>query len=393
MIKVAMLTMQRSLNYGAVLQSYALQQTICRFGVHCEILDLLRPVHEGYRSSPRSAALPPYCITSGLSRPSMMVQIKGHVRRLLEIMIDHRRHQRFRRFDQEYLTYSSNSFQCVDDLYAASLDYDAYVTGSDQVWNPTYPYSPEPYFLTFARLGLKRIAYAPSFGVSQLDVGVHDQYRAWLNGINQLSVRERHGAAIIKELTGRQAEVVLDPTLLLTESDWSMIAKNPKTRKPYIFCYNLGDNPDIMTLCRHLQLQTGFRIYSLGNHLRHPVSGVNGIVNAGPQEFLGWIKNAAVVVTDSFHGTVLSVNMRKPFFIIPGQVWGRNSRNSRLESILEILDLKDRVWTQRLPLPSTLNINFDYCNTERLLIIERIKSLRFLRDAIMDDGSIAITKL
>lgn len=388
-----MLTMQRSLNYGAVLQAYALQQSICRFGFHCEILDLLRPVHKGYRSSPRSAPLPPYCNTSGISRPSKKLQIKGHVRRLLDMLIDQRRRQRFRQFDKEYLTYSRNSFQCVDDLYSASLDYDAYVTGSDQVWNPTYPYSPEPYFLTFVRFGIKRIAYAPSFGVSQLDAGVHDQYRAWLNGIYRLSVRERHGAAIIKELTGRQAEVVLDPTLLLTESDWRMMAKNPKTREPYIFCYQLGEIPGIMTLCRHLQSQTGFHIYRLGNHVRYPVLGVNGIVNAGPQEFLGWIKNAAVVVTDSFHGTVLSVNMRKPFYIIPGPVRGRNSRNSRLESMLEILDLKERLWTPDLPLPSALNLNFDYSNSERLLLSERVKSLRFLRDAILGDGSEDITPI
>ena len=132
------------------------------------------------------------------------------------------------------------------------------MTGSDQVWNPTYPYSPEPYFLTFARFGIKRIAYAPSFGVSQLDAGVHDQYRAWLNGIYRLSVRERHGAAIIKELTGRQAEVVLDPTLLLTESDWRMMAKNPKTREPYIFCYQLGEIPGIMRALSTLAVANRF---------------------------------------------------------------------------------------------------------------------------------------
>ena len=380
---VAILTFHRSPNYGAVLQAYALQQTIAKLGFDCEILDLLRPVHTGYRKTNRNAPLVPYAFL-GNNKPivSSRQKVKGSVRALIDSFLTRKSKLRFRQFDQSHLIFSEQSFCCSDDLYGSELDYDCYVTGSDQVWNPTYPYSPEPYFLTFAAKGIPRIAYAPSFGVSEIHKGVHPQYRQWLNEINHLSVRETHGAEIVRQLTGRDAQVVLDPTLLLTSDEWRKIAIKPNINCPYIFCYSLGDVPGLKDLCYHIQRDTGYPIYKIGNTKDLLDQKVHAVLDAGPQEFLGYIMNAAIVVTNSFHGTVLSINMQKPFYTVLSPVTGATSRNSRLLSTLELFSLGERLYGNADELPSSADYGLGYEEIEIKLAVEREKSLSYLKNSM-----------
>lgn len=383
MTRVAILTMQRSPNYGAVLQAYALQQTIAGFGVECEILDLLRPVHAGYRRTKKNAPLEPYAgAASGESQASLLGRAKMSAKTFLEFLVESQRRQRFRQFDQTYLKYSRQSFCCSDDLYDAELDYDAYVTGSDQLWNPAYPYSPEPYFLTFAPQGIPRIAYAPSFGVSEINEEVQPLYRRWLHDITHLSVRETHGADIVRQLTGRDAQVVLDPTFLLTGDEWKTIAKEPNMTRPYIFCYSLNDVPGLMSLCNHVQGITGYPVYKLGNIKDIGNWRIKAVSNAGPQEFLGYIMNAAMVITDAFHGTVFSLNMKKPFFTVPAPGKEANSTNSRFLSVLNLFSLSERLYNPSDRLPSLPDLDIAYGVSSPKLEIEREKSLSYLRHSI-----------
>ncbi len=385
MRKVALLTMQRSNNYGAALQAYALQQRISGLGADCELLDLLRPLHAEYRPSDRFASLAPYS-TRATHRVSLAQMLRGRARHLLGACVSVHRNRRFAEFDATAFRYS-RPFHSADELYAASLNYDAYVTGSDQVWNPSYPYSPEPYFLTFAREAKPRIAYAPSFGVATLHSAVQDNYRKWLNGITSLSVREHHGAEIIRSLTGRSAEVVLDPTLLLDASEWAGVAVRPRVRKPYILCYSLSEPPGFVSLCRYVREATGYPMFrvEIGGRLIRP--GINTVRDAGPREFLGWIMDAALVVTNSFHGTCLSILFRKPFHSVLSSELGPNSRNSRLESLLDLVGLRDRALAANTTLPTAAIPDIDYDAVHERLAVVRDASLRYLQVAIMNNAT------
>jgi hypothetical protein len=388
MKKIAILTFQRVQNYGAVLQAYALQKTINRFGFNCEILDLLRPQHAGFKATSSNAQLEPYQISAGQNRgqKSVCIRTKHLIADLLESLLLSQRQKMFEKFEQTQLKFSSSSYSCIEELCVSKQEYDAYVTGSDQVWNPTYCWNPEPFFLTFAVPGKTRIAYAPSFGVDEIDTKVQPLYAEWLRGITHLSVRETHGADIITQLSGRKANVVLDPTLLLSGDDWKALAKKPSHNKPYIFCYSVGDVPGLMDLCYHVQKLTGYPIYKI-RKAREAAKDVfnwriKAIRNAGPKEFLGYLINAAIVVTNSFHGTVLSINLQKPFFSVASLQTNTHSRNSRLYSILQLLSVTDRLYTMDHTRPSIKDLQLSYDAINKTLEKERKKSFSFLHGAI-----------
>jgi len=379
MRKAAILTMQRSQNYGAVLQAYALQQAIEGLGLKCQILDLLRPLHVGYKYTSHNAPLESYKnITSNKHSHSLQLNVKNSLWMFLESVLARRKQRRFHKFEQANLQFSPQTFYCSDDLYAAKLDYDFYVTGSDQVWNPNFSHNLEPYFLTFVPPGVPRIAYAPSFGVNDINKSLHSQYIQWLNDITHLSVRETQGAEIIRRLTGRDAKVVLDPTFLLTNDAWRKIAKKPSIKRPYIFCYSLGDVPGLMELCYHVHEVTKFPIYKIGTCKDLCDLRVKAILNAGPQEFLGFIMDAAIVITNSFHGTAFSINMKKNFYTVASPVVGTNSRNSRLFSILDLLGLSSRLLKSNKEIPSLTDFEVSYGTVSTKLAIERENSLSYL---------------
>lgn len=382
MVKIGLLTFQRSPNYGAVLQAYALQQTIEKLGVNCEILDLLRPTHRDYKNTKRNASLESDRKIVAMKRPSLSEKLNVLIRDAADKVLFMQKHRRFRQFDHAYFKISPQSYCSSDELYSASLDFDGYITGSDQVWNPTFPWNPEPYFLTFAPAGIPRIAYAPSFGVGELDKAFHSLYRRWLTGITHMSIRETQGAKIIRQLTGRDAEVVLDPTFLLSKNEWKALARNPNIKAPYIFCYSVGDTPGLVELCDHVQKVTGYRIYKIGS-LRDVLNPhLKSVMGAGPQEFLGYINKAAIVITNSFHGTVLSMNMQRPFFTVASRVMGKHSRNTRLFSVLKLLSATDRLYKHGDFFPATSMFEMVNDVISNTLAVEREASVTYLKSAI-----------
>jgi hypothetical protein len=389
MKKIAVLTLNRVQNHGALLQAYALQKTLTKLGAHCEILDLLLPRYEQTNIDLRFNQLSGLKQNIGSSKEqskSLKVAIKGWAGETLENFLVAKARLRFCEFSQNCLKFSPITYSSMEDLYTAELDYDAYVTGSDQVWNPTSHWNPEPFFLTFVPPGIARIAYAPSFGVSSIDTVLQPQYSEWLKNLSHLSVREIEGAEIIKQLTGRNPEVVLDPTLLLTADDWKALAIKPDIKKPYIFCYSVGDVPGLMPLCYHVQKLTGYPIYKI-NKPRHAVKDlcnrrIKAIRDAGPKEFLGYLMNAEIVVTNSFHGTVLSINFQKPFFTVFSSSQNTYSRDSRMLSILKILSASYRLYSPGQELPSTKDFEMTYHTINEKLNMERKKSLSYLNKVI-----------
>lgn len=248
------------------------------------------------------------------------------------------RKQSFKKFTEDNLKIAdfSLSFDNLDDIRLD--DYDCFVAGSDQVWNPTYPHVSRLNFLTFAPK-YKRIALAPSFGLSVLPEHVKPLYTEWLNGIDALSVREEQGAKIIKELTGRNVPVLADPTLCVSKEEWLKIEEKPDydCSEPYVFTYFLGNETNKYR--KYIDAYAKRNNYKVINifDLREPEHYVTNSAH-----FVYLIHNAKMVFTDSFHGSVFSLIMHTPFVVFDRIETGGKGMSSRIETLLKTFSMQNR---------------------------------------------------
>ena len=240
----------------------------------------------------------------------------------------------FERFTKRYLP--TEKVESIDGL-AENADF--FVIGSDQVWNPVWYRSniQDLYLLTFAKPEQK-VCLSPSFGISGLPDDWKPFFRENLKTFPSLNVREKVGAEIIKELTGRDAQVTIDPTLMLDAEEWLKVAKKPHgvaTRKPFLLTYFLGERTektqkDIDEIMKLRDL----KVYHLLD-LSQP-----RVYACGPSEFVYLFSKADIVLTDSFHACVFSFLFNKPFVVYDRVQKGWRSMNSRLESLLSMLQLE-----------------------------------------------------
>lgn len=248
------------------------------------------------------------------------------------------RHNKFKNFNKKYLHISDViiSHNNMNDEWLKHYDY--FVCGSDQIWNPGYTTTSDLAFLSFASRE-KCIALSPSFGVSEIPESLHNMYCDGINGIEMLSVREEAGKKIIFDLTGRNAEVLVDPTMAIDVSEWEKIATKPEIELPdkYLLCYFLGkvDNK-YRTIIKKIAEKNNLEIVSLFD-IEH-----TEYYSLDPSEVLYCIKNATMVTTDSFHGTVFSILFHKDFTVFERNEGGL-SMSSRLETLLKRFGLQSKL--------------------------------------------------
>jgi len=371
MTTVGTITYHESNNYGAILQAYALQEILVDMGYISEIIDYSK-------FQPGIATLSRY-------RRVRRFVWQGIVKRM---SVGRKRQKRTEEFRRKYLRQSARKYYNAETLHSTPPLYDAYITGSDQVWNPIINNNDSSWFLTFAPLGKKRISYAASFGISQIQDRFISDYSKWLKQIHYLSTREAEGKQIIEQLTGRNAEILLDPTLLLDQDQWCQIAVPYKSSKPYILCYCMqGDkevNKNITEIARQVLALTGWGIIYIGQKeymQLHPWR--RSVFDAGPAEFLGLFQNASFIVTNSFHGIAFAVNYRKSFFVIINQaLLPEKTSNSRITTLLKTFKLEHRLLPVGEGLPSESVLDVDYQPIETILQEEKQRSIDFLRNAL-----------
>lgn len=283
-----------------------------------------------------------------------------------------KRSQRFRQFSDEKLHISSillNRENITKD-WIEGIDY--FICGSDQIWNPNYATTSELAFCSFAPE--KTICLSPSFGVSKIPTYRMDEYRCWLKKIKTLSVRENAGQKIIKILTGRNAEILIDPTMLIPVEKWKQLCKAPKEELPehYIVCYFLG----------RVDKEYYNKIVKFSKSKGLPVIMLFDITAPAyyaydPAEVLYTIQHADYVLTDSFHGTVFSILFHKNFYVFTRNE-GKVSMNSRIETLLEKFDFENRVLGDRSE--DILNVQWE--KMDFILEEERKKAQKYLVEAL-----------
>jgi hypothetical protein len=290
----------------------------------------------------------------------------------------------FSSFQSKYLNISKDTYHNSNDLKRADMIYDGVITGSDQVWNPLITQNDLSYFLNFISNSNKKISYAASFGTESIPEDFQGKIALELQSIKHLSVREVTGAGIIKRSSGRDAQVVVDPTLLLSCEEWKDKVPRKNINEPYIFCYVFMRSPEITILCKHLSAVTGFKIVRLSLYHRgfqrikeHFDTSTTYVNDSGPLEFLSYLSNASIVLTNSFHGTVFSINFKRDFFVIPPEY-----RVERITGLLDLFGLGSRLIRKGNSLPAENEIKIDYSLVDPIIERERNRSNAFLRNSL-----------
>ena len=255
-----------------------------------------------------------------------------------------------------------------------SEKYDYFIVGSDQVWNPYYDFvAGKCDFLDFA-MKYQKISYAASFGVNEIPNERKAEYAKYLKEFKAISVREKQGAKIVKELTNRVAMVVLDPTLLLDADDWQKVEhkSNFRPKNKYAFVYALGEKNERFKR-KIEQLSKEYNVFDI-----RAIQKNGKEIPVGPSEFLYLLRNSEIVLTDSFHATAFSIIFHKKF--ITFNRTGLNM-NSRIESLSDLVDERKHMnehgdWN--------CENMIDYQKTDAILEEERKKSMEFLRAALSD---------
>ena len=257
------------------------------------------------------------------------------------------------------------------------------LSGSDQIWNPKiFPDGRfDPVF--FGAFSHKRkIAYAPSFGIPRIPDGMEEELRTYLESFSHLSVRERQGQGIVRDITGKDVPVVLDPTLLLERTDWAAAARDGGAGRGYILCYCISRPDALAPYIRRLAEETGLPVVQLCGVRQKVHPKARCILSAGPAEFLGLFRDAAYVCTNSFHGTVFSVQFQKPFFTAVAPAEMAAPESSRTFSLLSRLGLGERIIGKGDTADLTAPI--DWAAVGERLGRERKLSLDYLRCALED---------
>lgn len=365
-MKVAIMTVPFNNNYGGFLQAYALKTVLNNMG-HSTIFIMRR------RNRPDRY----------INLKSWVLRREKHLYYLDDIHL-YRISKYTRRFQKKYLyPYTKDYYDSKSLQECRNLDVDCFIAGSDQCWR--YKFAPnniDDFFFNFLKgSGKKRISYAASLGISELeyDSSMLQKSKSLLSEFSAISVREASGVDLLVNYFGVKPDnvkVTLDPTLLLPVEAYKELFNGVKTEKlDYIFSYILDDDVEKKNLLDSISQKLNLPVVSQ----KAQVGNIRDLKMIEPVElWLSRIYNSSFVVTDSFHGCVFSILFNKPFI-----VYGNQDRGlARFDSLLNLFDLKSRYLyvNNIIDISNLCEINWN--KTNQVLVDLRENSLSFLKEAI-----------
>lgn len=354
-MRIGILTFPNSSSHGASLQMYALYQILRLLGHDPEIINYMSDnvIHQ---------RIPTHKKTN----------FKTHLKQLFASLFVKDSKALFQSFENKLVKYPNKTITTSKELREIASRYDRIIVGSDQVWNPTITGNDTNMFLSFASDNSQKAAYAPSFGTTILPKGFYDEVSKLLKDFQYLSAREKQGADLIKELTGLDVPVVVDPTMLIKRESWTELAGQTHFGyKKYVLLYTIKSSGTLKKYAEEFAKKHKLKLIKVGGRLRefinpfqHCVSGI------GPVEFVKLVNDADYVFTNSFHGTAFSIIMHKNFYVEYS-----SDTNSRLENIINTFQLEDRVIHSGKVKNNTINFQ----RVDEILASEREYALSFLR--------------
>ena len=372
-------------NYGSMLQAYATQKVLDNMEIPNETINIDENIDfaNGKKKYYMLQITNIPFIKSKLGMVKLKLDKKINKNLGNNIQIRDNKYKEFEKnfkLTKPYKTYKELSAQCAN--------YSDVIVGSDQLWLPVNVVA-DYYTLNWVPDNVNKVSYATSFGVSTVPDKYKNDYKKFLNRINCLSTREEAGVKLVEQLSDNKATLVCDPTLLLNKEEWMDIQKEePIIKEKYILCYFLGKNIEHRKFAERLKEKTGCKIVSL-NHADEYVKYSDKFCDyapydIGPAEWINLIRNAEYVCTDSFHGTVFSLINNTKFFTFE-RYSNKNSKvstNSRIYSLLGIVDLKERILSGTENVDGVLKYNIDFDKVNITLEKFRNKSKNFLERSL-----------
>ena len=336
-MRVGILTFHDAQNHGAVLQAYALKKYIKKLGFDVNIVNYHhKNIPDGFPRKPNPE-----------------------------------RWDKFNLFIKELIDFEEKVY--TDERELEKLEFDFWICGSDQIWNTeiTRGFN-KGFFLDFNTKG-KKISYAVSMGIPKLPEKYETDFKRSLNKFDKISVREESLKEYAQKFTNKTIIKVLDPTLLLEPDEYDKLMLE-KSYGEYVLIYALEPDERLSAIAKQIADEKKARILEL-NDKRQQNFFCDQISDAGPQEFLTLVKNAKAIITNSFHGTVFSIIFKKEFYTI-----SRLNRNLRMENILDIVGMRDRLIDK---IEDLKNVQVqDYNKAFEKLDLEKEKSQCFLKNAL-----------
>lgn len=366
-------------NYGSMLQSFATQRILEKYGISYELIRYKREksLLTIVKSLPR--LLNSVMLQDKYLKLKKKVYLKTHKELIPAVA---KRKAAYAKFRENNFTAPSPLFSSYKELKASSLKYDIVMVGSDQLWSPS-GLPTNFYNLMFVDDSIKKISYASSFGVDKIPFYQINRTKKYLKRIESIGVRENSGRVIIKDLIDRDVPVVCDPTMLFTGEEWTkMLPCERVCSDKYIFSYLLSNDGSTREEVLKLQKETGLKIVSIHQYTDADTNfGDIVIEDAGPAEFANLINNADYICTDSFHGSVFSIIFHKKFIVFNRYAATQKvSKNTRIDSLCRNLGLSDRRFSKSISSEIKKDINYNL--VEQKIAEMREKSIDYLKDAL-----------
>ena len=348
MKKIAIVTLSGDYNYGNRFQNYAVQEIVKRKGFDVETVINIDSVPERL--------------------------IRFFYKYITAFFGDYesRRNTGMMRFTRKRISHVNVLGRGIPARLTKRYDY--FVVGSDQVWNPKLKeFNYQRFFLRFCDKS-KRVCMSPSIGLDSLPEKYIELFREGLSGFEHLSCREEKGSQLIRQLTGRECETLIDPTLALTAEEWRKIEQERQVPEKYILLFLLGEKSDVVKDIL-AKADSDCTVIDVGDKK----SAYHAVT---PEELLYLIDHAKLVITDSFHLTAFSINFNVPFYVVDrfdSKNETNNQMNSRIISLTGMCGLEDRYITG---LVDQIDFDCDFTSANRELPEQRMKLEKYLEECL-----------
>lgn len=327
--KIGIITYHKTINYGAILQAYALSLFLEKMGHSIEFInyvpDKIKNKEMKYLYLSRYYLLHPHKIIQSINRVNLANS-----------------------FIEKYLKVNSQKFSSIKELRSWDLDYNTLICGSDEIWNIARRELDESYFLGFINNSnmkdVKKISYAASFGETQFITSYKTALSELLRDFFAISVRDDNSLSLVRECLDEQENIniqinkVLDPTFLLEKDDYKKISIHPSLKNPYLLIYGVL-NKEEAEYVKFISEKTKLDIISIGNHQKYLTSILKlNVFDVSPQQWLGFFENANLIMTKFYHGVIFSLIFNNPFIFM-----NTPSKSIKVKDLLSDLKLSNRI--------------------------------------------------
>jgi hypothetical protein len=346
-MQVYTITCHNVYNHGASLQEYALLQYLKNQGHQAQTINYTPDYLSGHFNL--------LSVDNPKWKNNLLTKVLYIFLKAPSKLLAYPRKKKFDLFSKRFIQETKKNYKTNKDLQKDLPNAEAYICGSDQIWNSFFQNGKDPaFYLNFVPDDKKKISYAASFAIDEIEDNLKEFVKENVQRLDAVSVRENSGKKILNNLNIQEVTQVLDPVFLLEKKEWDALIVE-KIENNYILVYDFDSNPKIKEIALHLKNKYGWRIITLNKNIKY--ADKNYFLK-GPQEFLSLVKNANFVFANSFHAVAFSIIFKKNFL-----VFNRMAKiNTRMRDLLNLFNLDKRLVTSD-------------CNTETIDLIIDYKAI------------------